>query len=110
MSDPVAEPDSGDFSTKLYSTQDVARIFKVDVKTVSRWAKEGGEFERRNVQVLTTIGGHRRFFEEEIHELFNLMLEGKLYNEDERGNIDKAAGVSRIVGLPKAPPTDPRLR
>jgi hypothetical protein len=110
MSDSVDEQDSGDFSTKLLSTVDVANIFKVDVKTVSRWAKEGGEFERRNVQVLSTIGGHRRFFEEEIYELFQLMLEGKLYREDDRGNIDKTASVSRIVGLPKTPPTDPRLR
>lgn len=95
---------------ELLSAQDVAKIFRVDAKTVARWAQPNGEFEQRNVQVLTTIGGHRRFFKEEIHQLYQLMLEGKLYNEDDRGNIDKTKSPSRIAGLPKTSSGDVRLK
>lgn len=110
MSDEVAAEETEEFvEEKLYSAQDVATIFRVSTKTVSRWAKSGGEFEQRNVQVLTTIGGHRRFFAEEIHQLFQLMLEGKLYNDDDSNNRSKADSPSRIVGIPKPPPRDPRF-
>lgn len=96
-------------SEKLYSAQDVAKIFRVSTKTVMRWAQPEGEFNKRNVQVLTTIGGHRRFFAEEIHQLFQLMLEGKLYDDDDPTNRGKAAGPSRIAGLPQQAPRDPRF-
>lgn len=94
---------------KLYSGQDVANIFRVSTKTVLRWSKPGGEFEKRNVQVLTTIGGHRRYFVEEIHQLFQLMLEGKLYDDDDQPNPSKTGSPGRIVGLPKPSPRDPRF-
>lgn len=94
---------------KLYSGQDVANIFRVSTKTVLRWSKPGGEFEQRNVQVLTTIGGHRRYFVEEIHQLFQLMLEGKLYDDNDAPERSQKPSASRIVGLPKSPPRDPRL-
>lgn len=93
---------------KLYSAQDVANIFKVSTKTVTRWSKPGGEFEQRNVQVLNTIGGHRRFFAEEIHQLFQLMLDGKLYHDDGT-NRSKESGPGRIAGLPKPAARDPRF-
>lgn len=79
---------------ELYSSSDVARIFRVDVKTVSRWA-DRGEFERRGVKVHHTIGGHRRYAKEEIHKLFQLMLDGKLYEDDEAGP-GKASRISRV--------------
>lgn len=84
---------------ELYSSSDVARIFRVDVKTVSRWA-DRGEFERRGVQVKHTIGGHRRFIKEEIHQLFQLMLDGKLHNEDDSAKPRKAGRPSRINDIP----------
>lgn len=106
----IAQPDAKEIvDDRLYSSQDVARIFKVSTKTVTRWAKPGGEFEQRNVQVITTVGGQRRYFAEEIHQLFQLMLEGKLYDDDDTGKRLKTASPSRIAGLPKPPPRDPRF-
>lgn len=102
----VVEEDNSD--PLLYSAQHVAKIFRVSTKTVSRWI-ERGEFEERNVQVLITIGGQRRFYQEEIHQLFQLMLDGKLYNETDRVHGNQTKSLSRIVGLPKSPARDPRL-
>lgn len=86
---------------ELYSSQDVGQIFRVDVKTVSRWA-ERGEFARRGVEVYHTIGGHRRFLKKDIIRLYDLMLEGKLYDEDQQPNRRKAKGV-RGTGHAPAP-------
>lgn len=94
--------EDGPAADELYNTMDIARIFRVSTKTVTRWA-EKGEFERRGVHVRHTIGGHRRFDKEEIHKLFQLMLDGKLY-EDDSDNPRKAASPSRIDRIPVADP------
>ena len=108
MSDEEAEtPEYGE--EKLYSGQDVANIFRVSTKTVLRWSKPGGEFEQRNVQVLTTIGGHRRYFVEEIHQLYQLMVEGKLYDDNDAPDRSKVPSTSRIAGISKSSTRDPRL-
>jgi excisionase family DNA binding protein len=44
-------------------THQVADIFHVSPKTVSRWAKQG------KLPFLRTLGGHRRFPEPEIREM-----------------------------------------
>jgi transposase len=107
----ISVADLEEVNTELYSAQDVANIFRVSTKTVSRWSKPGGNFEIRNVQILNTIGGHKRYYQEEIHQLFQLMLEGRLYpNEDVKPNNSKADGPSRIAGLPKVSTIDPRLQ
>lgn len=108
MTDEVEETDDH-VEEKLYSGQDVANIFRVSTKTVLRWSRPGGEFEQRNVQVLTTIGGHRRYFAEEIHQLYQLMLDGKLYHDNDAPDRSKIPSTSRIVGLPKPTPRDPRF-
>jgi excisionase family DNA binding protein len=41
----------------LITTGDVAKIFKVDPKTVTRWARDG------KLPYVTTLGGHRRYSE-----------------------------------------------
>jgi len=109
MSEEVEDEAPEYVEEKLYSGQDVANIFRVSTKTVLRWSKPGGEFEQRNVQVLTTIGGHRRYFVEEIHQLFQLMLEGKLYDDNDASDRSEKPSTSRIVGLPKPSPRDPRF-
>ncbi len=48
---PVAEP--------LLTTAEMARMFRVDPKTVARWAKEG------KFNPVRTLGGHRRYRESE---------------------------------------------
>jgi excisionase family DNA binding protein len=45
---------------KMLSAAQVAEIYGVDSKTVSRWADEG------RLGCIRTPGGHRRFFEAEI--------------------------------------------
>lgn len=48
---------------RLLTPGEVARLFRVDPKTVSRWAKAG------RVTAIRTPGGHRRFREAEIQAL-----------------------------------------
>lgn len=64
----------GEEHTNLYTTQDVATIFRVSTKTVMRWANNG-KFEKHGVELLWTIGGHRRFRKTEINELFWKMIQ-----------------------------------
>lgn len=40
---------------KFWTPGEVARLFRVDPKTVTRWAKDG------KLSAITTPGGHRRF-------------------------------------------------
>lgn len=50
---------------RLLTPSEVARLFGVDRKTVSRWATAG------RVNATRTPGGHWRFRETEIHELLS---------------------------------------
>lgn len=47
---------------KLLTTGQVADLFRVDAKTVTRWARDG------KLPYLATPGGHRRFSEALIHK------------------------------------------
>ncbi len=47
----------------LLTPAEVAAIFRVDPKTVTRWAKEG------KLQAVRTLGGHRRYPEDQIYAL-----------------------------------------
>ncbi len=48
---------------KLLTPAEVAALFRVDPKTVTRWAKAG------KLQSIRTLGGHRRYRESEVREL-----------------------------------------
>lgn len=50
---------------RLLTPAEVARLFRVDPKTVTRWAKAG------KITAIRTIGGHRRYREAEILEHFH---------------------------------------
>ena len=50
-------------------TSEVADLLHVSPKTVSRWAKEG------KLPFLKTLGGHRRYPEQEIRQLANDLRE-----------------------------------
>ena len=52
---PQAEP--------LLTPQEVATMFRVDPKTVTRWAKAG------KLESIRTLGGHRRYRETEVRAL-----------------------------------------
>ena len=47
----------------LLTPGEVARLFRVDPKTVTRWAEEG------KLTCIRTLGGHRRFKAEEVYTL-----------------------------------------
>lgn len=53
----MAEPST------LLTPGEVAALFSVDPKTVSRWASAG------KLHTVRTLGGHRRFFKDEIDAL-----------------------------------------
>ena len=52
-------------SDRLLTPSEVARMFRVDPKTVNRWANRG------RISSLRTPGGHRRYREAEVLALLN---------------------------------------
>jgi excisionase family DNA binding protein len=50
-------------SEPLLTPAEVAAMFRVDPKTVTRWAKAG------KLSSIRTLGGHRRYRESEVREL-----------------------------------------
>ena len=50
-------------SEALLTPAEVATMFRVDPKTVTRWAKSG------KLTSIRTLGGHRRYRESEVKEL-----------------------------------------
>jgi excisionase family DNA binding protein len=57
---PMGEPQP---SGALLTPSEVATLFRVDPKTVTRWAKAG------KISAIRTLGGHRRFHEDEVRQL-----------------------------------------
>jgi excisionase family DNA binding protein len=49
----------------LLTPAEVASMFRVDPKTVTRWAKAG------KLSSIRTLGGHRRYRESEVRGLLN---------------------------------------
>ncbi len=56
-------PLSATTQEKLLTPSEVASLFRVDPKTVTRWAKAG------KLTSIKTLGGHRRYKESEVKEL-----------------------------------------
>ncbi len=48
---------------RLLTPAEVASLFRVDPKTVTRWAKAG------KLSSIRTLGGHRRYRESEVRQL-----------------------------------------
>ena len=57
----------------LLTPAEVAAIFRVDPKTVTRWAKAG------KLTAIRTLGGHRRYRQSEVQALLrsNTFTEGE---------------------------------
>ena len=49
----------------LLTPAEVAKLFRVDPKTVTRWAKAG------KLTAIRTLGGHRRYRQSEVLNLLN---------------------------------------
>ena len=52
-------------STELLTPSEVAEMFRVNPKTVTRWARAG------RISAVRTLGGHRRFRASEIRQLLD---------------------------------------
>ena len=50
---------------RLLTPAEVASLFRVDPKTVTRWAKAG------KLASIRTLGGHRRYWENEVRQLLD---------------------------------------
>ncbi|POM25270.1 Helix-turn-helix domain protein [Actinomadura rubteroloni] len=74
----------------LYTPAEVANFFRVDPKTVTRWARTG------TLNPVTLPSGHRRYHASEIHRLLQV---GNTPDPDTRPAADGAA-------IP--PPSNPR--
>ena len=53
---------------KLLTPAEVASLFRVDPKTVTRWAKAG------KLNSIRTLGGHRRYREAEVRALLTNVI------------------------------------
>ena len=53
---------------KLLTPAEVALLFRVDPKTVTRWAKAG------KLTSIKTLGGHRRYKESEVKALLKSVI------------------------------------
>lgn len=60
-------------SEVLMTPAEVAAIFRVDPKTVTRWAKSG------KLTAIRTLGGHRRYRQSEVQDLLKM-------NDSRKGN------------------------
>ena len=59
----------------LLTPSEVAALFRVDPKTVTRWAKAG------KLTSIRTLGGHRRYKESEVKALLKVILPNTLSNQ-----------------------------
>lgn len=58
---------------ELLTPSEVAKLFRVDPKTVTRWAKAG------RLSSIRTLGGHRRYRADEVRRLL----------EEQRTTVDE---------------------
>jgi excisionase family DNA binding protein len=63
-------------SEALLTPAEVAAMFRVDPKTVTRWAKAG------KLSSIRTLGGHRRYRESEVRELLAGMMPAQRRGSD----------------------------
>ena len=59
----------------LLTPSEVAALFRVDPKTVTRWAKAG------KLTSIRTLGGHRRYKESEVKALLKAITPNTLSNQ-----------------------------
>jgi excisionase family DNA binding protein len=51
---------------ELLTPAEVAKAFRVDPKTVTRWAKQG------RLKSIFTVGGHRRYYRDQIEQMLTV--------------------------------------
>jgi excisionase family DNA binding protein len=81
MSEGVRVSASTTDNEQLLTPAEVAALFRVDPKTVTRWAKAG------KLSSIRTLGGHRRYRESEVKAL----LDGQ-FPTQRRGEHEASTG------------------
>ncbi|MFL6140130.1 MAG: BldC family transcriptional regulator [Frankiaceae bacterium] len=71
---------------RLLTPGEVAALFRVDPKTVTRWAAAG------RIGSIRTPGGHRRFRESEVRALLRGELPGAAVPEQPSAPVDEQSG------------------
>jgi excisionase family DNA binding protein len=79
MSQSNYAPLSASNQEKLLTPAEVASLFRVDPKTVTRWAKAG------KLTSIRTLGGHRRYKESEVKALLKSISPGASDNNQRLG-------------------------
>lgn len=69
MSQRTVYTDLPDPSERIMTPAEVAAVFRVDAKTVTRWAKSG------KLDSIRTAGGHRRYRKSAVLALLNDSLD-----------------------------------
>ena len=75
MSQSNFAPFSSSNQEKLLTPAEVATLFRVDPKTVTRWAKAG------KLTSIRTLGGHRRYKESEVKALLKAIIPNTSTNQ-----------------------------
>lgn len=65
ITEPTAQAGTPNQPEALLTPAEVAAMFRVDPKTVTRWAKA------KKISSIRTLGGHRRYKESEIRALLS---------------------------------------
>lgn len=73
----MAANDDGGEDDRLLTPSEVAHMFRVNPKTVTRWARAG------KLTAIRTLGGHRRFRASEIERALREMSEREREQEQE---------------------------
>ncbi len=68
----VAEKHGEDTFEQLLTPAEVARMFRVSPKTVTRWSRAG------KIRAVRTLGGHRRFYRAEIERAIEAGETGRM--------------------------------
>lgn len=54
---------------ELLTPAEVSKLFRVDAKTVTRWARAG------RLDSIRTIGGHRRYYKKDVEAILQRAVE-----------------------------------
>jgi len=68
----MAQPEDFDAPEALLTPSEVAALFRVNPKTVTRWARAG------KLTAIRTLGGHRRFRVSEIRRFLEEMSQEEM--------------------------------
>jgi excisionase family DNA binding protein len=90
----TAHPSDGE---ALLTPAEVAALFRVDPKTVTRWAKAG------KLTSIRTLGGHRRYRSDEVHALLDRFAPDAAPSADAVPTVQQA-GQRAVAPSPRQAP------